>query len=79
MNPSYIYDLQGLAKGQRPAAASAGTRYDHVGDHIGLALAERVEALATEMATMNGHLAAIIELFALKMDALTEVTRTRTA
>lgn len=74
----YLYDLQELAKGQRPASASAGTRYDHVGDHIALALAERVEALAAEMAAMNGHLAVLAEL-APKMDALVEATRGRTA
>ena len=63
--------------------AAEGRRYDHPGDHINLALAERVEALVDgvealvgEMAKMNGYLAVLVQINP-KMDALVAATKAR--
>ena len=71
---TFIYDLKELAAGKRPALAQAGQRYDHIDDHINLALAERLEALVTAVETMNGHLAVIAQIGP-KVDELVKATK----
>ena len=71
----YIYNLQELASGQKPASAS-GPPYDHLWLYITLALAERVEALVAEMAKLNDNQAGLT-MISQKMDALVQATQNR--
>lgn len=71
---TYQYSIADLATMKPPSVAQRGIRYDHIGDHIALALAERVEALATEMVKMNGLLAVLVQINP-KLDALVEATK----
>lgn len=73
----YQFSITELQRMQKPASAQATSRYDYIGDYINLALAERLEALVAEMATMNGYLAVLTQINP-KLDALVEATKTKT-
>lgn len=78
---TYQYSIAELATMQQPSSATHGTRYDYIGDHIALALAERVEAMVTAaealvaaVETLNGYLATLAQIGP-KLDKLVEATR----
>lgn len=75
---AYQYSIAGLATMEKPPSARQGARYDYIGDHIALALAERIEALVAEMAKMNGYLVILTQINP-KLDALVEATKGKTA
>lgn len=67
----YRFPLAELARGEKPSSAPAGPPYDHLGVYVNLALAERIEALAPALATLNDTLTKLL----VKMDNLTAATR----
>lgn len=80
--PAYLYDLSKLA-----SEASTG-RVDHITDFLSLALAERIEALAAQLAATTGQMAAHLLLMnerlaaldtglQVKIDKLAEATKQR--